>query len=349
MATMDREASSAAPAAAVARVARRAGIRRSCGGPSFINSPRGGSRVRVGGREALTSFRGDDYGGVAGRQRRSVAADRCRCRHLLCRGRWCTGCCETCIACGEGFSGWWVAARGRRGWLLWAVMTSVERGQGVDAEAVAGTRPCLHCGKPVAQRVGAGRPFQYCRDNDDACVKAARNARARERHAPGLPGQVAQAWELVERLDQVAGVLAGSLAGELSAAGVESRVAAVRAEAAAAVAGAAGRAEAAAGVAGAQAQREEAAARAVAAEEREQEARRDAEDALAQRDGALERAAAAEQEAQRARQEAETAGERADQALEAAREAAAARDDAVTRAAAAQDEARRTVVARDAA
>ena len=71
------------------------------------------------------------------------------------------------------------------------------------------TRPCLHCGRPVPQRSSAGRPFQYCRDNDDACVKAARNSRARERNAPGLPGQLAQAWELVERLEQSAAVLAG--------------------------------------------------------------------------------------------------------------------------------------------
>src|SRR6185437_6646176 len=130
MATMDREASSAAPAAAVARVARRAGIRRSCGGPSFMGSPRGGSRVRVGGREALTSFRRDDYGGVAGRQRQWLGVGWGWSCHLLSQC-WCgAGGCETSIACREGFSGRWVAAQGGWGWLLWAVMTSVERGQG---------------------------------------------------------------------------------------------------------------------------------------------------------------------------------------------------------------------------
>ena len=103
----------------------------------------------------------------------------------------------------------------------------------VVADQSVPTRPCLYCGRPVPQRSSSGRPFQYCRDNDDACLKAARNARSRERHAPGLPGQLAQTWELVDRLEQSAALLATSINGELSAAGVESKIAAVRAEAAA--------------------------------------------------------------------------------------------------------------------
>jgi hypothetical protein len=56
------------------------------------------------------------------------------------------------------------------------------------------TRPCAYCGRPVPQRTSAGRPFRYCRDNDDACLRAARNARLRQRSMPGLAGQVAQAF-----------------------------------------------------------------------------------------------------------------------------------------------------------
>src|SRR5436190_4748328 len=92
-------------------------------------------------------------------------------------------------------------------------------------------RPCVHCGRPVPQRDGAGRPFRYCRDNDGACLKAARTSRQRERTSPGLSGHVARAWELVERLELTAGTLADALHAELSPAGVERQTAAVRAEA----------------------------------------------------------------------------------------------------------------------
>src|SRR5437867_11175287 len=106
--------------------------------------------------------------------------------------------------------------------------------------ALTGTdeRPCVHCGRPGPQRGGAGRPFRYCRDNDGACLRAARNSRMRERNAPGLAGQVARTWGLVERLELTAGTLADALAAELSPAGVERQTAAVRAEAAVQVAGA---------------------------------------------------------------------------------------------------------------
>ena len=67
----------------------------------------------------------------------------------------------------------------------------------------------------------------------------------RERNAPGLAGQVARAWEIVERLELTAGTLADALTAELSPAGVERQTAAVRAEAATeiAAAGSAGASE----------------------------------------------------------------------------------------------------------
>ncbi len=63
------------------------------------------------------------------------------------------------------------------------------------------TRPCAHCGRSVPQRSSAGRPFRYCRDNDGECQRASRNMRMRHRSSPGLAGQVARTWEVVDRLD----------------------------------------------------------------------------------------------------------------------------------------------------
>ena len=100
------------------------------------------------------------------------------------------------------------------------------------------TRPCAHCGAPVPQRAAAGRPFRYCRDNDGACQRASRANRMRRRDAPGLAGQIARSWELVDRLDQMVGTLTETLHAELSPAGVDRRVAEVRAEAAATLAAA---------------------------------------------------------------------------------------------------------------
>ncbi|RQX05794.1 hypothetical protein DLJ59_06360, partial [Micromonospora inaquosa] len=100
------------------------------------------------------------------------------------------------------------------------------------------TRPCAHCGAPVPQRVGAGRPFRYCRDNDGACQRASRNSRMRHRNAPGLPGQVARTWEAVDRLDQIVETLTESLHAELSPVGVQRQLAQVRAEAATEIAAA---------------------------------------------------------------------------------------------------------------
>src|SRR3954453_1797292 len=101
-----------------------------------------------------------------------------------------------------------------------------------DTAADAGneTRPCAHCGRPVPQRASAGRPFRYCRDNDGECQRASRNVRMRHRSSPGLAGQVARTWEIVDRLDQLTGSLTEALHSELSPAGVERQVAEVRAE-----------------------------------------------------------------------------------------------------------------------
>src|SRR3954470_16726312 len=92
------------------------------------------------------------------------------------------------------------------------------------------SRPCAHCGRPVPQRSSAGRPFRYCRDNDGECQRASRNSRMRHRSSPGLAGQVARTWEMVDRLVQLLGSLSEALHAELSPAGVERRLAELRAE-----------------------------------------------------------------------------------------------------------------------
>src|SRR3954451_1068109 len=99
-----------------------------------------------------------------------------------------------------------------------------------DATTDNETRPCAHCGRPVPQRASAGRPFRYCRDNDGECQRASRNSRMRHRSSPGLAGQVARTWEVVDRLDQLVGTLTESLHSELAPAGVERQVAEVLAE-----------------------------------------------------------------------------------------------------------------------
>ncbi|MBG6104789.1 chromosome segregation ATPase [Micromonospora vinacea] len=161
------------------------------------------------------------------------------------------------------------------------------------------TRPCAHCGRPVPQRVGAGRPFRYCRDNDGACQRASRNSRMRHRNAPGLPGQVARTWEAVDRLDQIVETLTESLHAELSPVGVQRQLAQARAEAATEIA---------------------------AAQTERDEARDDAEAAAADAARAREQARGARAEADDARQRAEQAHRQADAADERARLAEAARD-----------------------
>ncbi|PTA45026.1 hypothetical protein C8054_17750, partial [Micromonospora sp. RP3T] len=147
-----------------------------------------------------------------------------------------------------------------------------------DDEPATETRPCAHCAREVPQRVGAGRPFRYCRDNDGACQRAARNSRMRHRNAPGLPGQVARTWEAVERLDQIVETLTDALHAELSPAGVERQLAELRAETSAQVA---------------------------AAHAERDDARRDAEDAAAS-------AARDRQDARAARTDRDAARQRAD-------------------------------------
>lgn len=110
-----------------------------------------------------------------------------------------------------------------------AAPEGIAAGDVPDGET-ANTRPCAYCGRPVPQRSSAGRPFRYCRDNDNACLRAARNARMRHRNAPGLAGQVAQAFEIVDRLDRAVETLTEALHTELSPAGVERRLMAMRAE-----------------------------------------------------------------------------------------------------------------------
>ncbi|MEV6816941.1 serine/threonine protein kinase, partial [Micromonospora sp. NPDC051296] len=158
----------------------------------------------------------------------------------------------------------------------------------------ADTRPCAHCGRDVPQRVGAGRPFRYCRDNDGACQRASRNSRMRHRNAPGLPGQVARTWEAVDRLDQIVGTLTEALHAELSPAGVQRQLAQVRAETAGEVAAA-------------QTERDEAVRAAEDAAARAERERRQAQAATAERDAdraaaadAADRAAAADAHAERA-------------------------------------------------
>ncbi|MBW8485603.1 hypothetical protein [Actinomadura parmotrematis] len=154
-----------------------------------------------------------------------------------------------------------------------------------DDDGEAAVWPCVTCGRPVAQPVPGSRTVRYCQDDGGACESAGRERLARDRDSPGLTGQVAWAWEMVERLEQAAGLLAGSLSGELSVAGVERRVAETRAEAAAQVAAAqqdreAVRREAEAAWAEASSAR----ARVTAAEHDAFASRREAEEAAADRD-----------------------------------------------------------------
>ncbi len=99
-----------------------------------------------------------------------------------------------------------------------------------------GTRPCVYCGRAVPQRGESSPPVRYCLDNDGACARAAADRRRRDQDDPGLAGQVARTWDMVERLEDVAELLAMSLTGGLSVVGVERRIAEARAEVAAEIA-----------------------------------------------------------------------------------------------------------------
>ncbi|MFI0406772.1 chromosome segregation ATPase [Actinomadura sp. 3N508] len=92
--------------------------------------------------------------------------------------------------------------------------------------------PCAGCGRPVPQPVRGVRTVRHCQDGDGACERSARDARERGLESPGLTGQVAWTWEMVDRLEGAADRLAGALMSELSVAGVERRIANARADAA---------------------------------------------------------------------------------------------------------------------
>ncbi|MFI0481475.1 chromosome segregation ATPase [Actinomadura sp. 9N215] len=92
--------------------------------------------------------------------------------------------------------------------------------------------PCAGCGRPVPQPVRGARTVRYCQDDDGTCERSARESRERGLESPGLTGQVAWTWEMVDRLEGAADRLAGALISELSVAGVERRVADARADAA---------------------------------------------------------------------------------------------------------------------
>ena len=163
------------------------------------------------------------------------------------------------------------------------------------------TRPCAHCGRPVPQRASAGRPFRYCRDNDGECQRASRNSRMRHRSSPGLAGQVARTWEIVDRLDQLAGSLSEALHSELSPAGVERQLAELRAETSGQIA---------------------------AAHTERDDARRDAERAETAVANARQLSAATAAERDEARHQAEESDRRANAATESATRANTDRDEA---------------------
>lgn len=93
--------------------------------------------------------------------------------------------------------------------------------------------PCRHCGAPIEQRIGRGRPKVYCPEGD--CQAAAKREREMRRATPGLEGSLARAEELYDRMEKglAAAIepLAQVLTEELSPAGVEAKLSAVQAEA----------------------------------------------------------------------------------------------------------------------
>ncbi|TDB88491.1 chromosome segregation ATPase [Actinomadura sp. KC216] len=165
--------------------------------------------------------------------------------------------------------------------------------------------PCAGCGRPVPQPVRGVRAVRYCQDGDGACERSARDARERGLESPGLTGQVAWTWEMVDRLEGAADRLAGALMSELSVAGVERRIADARADAAG-------------HIASAQRERD-------ASQQQAEAAWREAASARDRADAACERADAAGRDAASARAEAERLTAELDTAR---RECRDARDDA---------------------
>ena len=99
-------------------------------------------------------------------------------------------------------------------------------------ESDLGTRPCAYCGRAIPQPGDSSPVVRYCPDNGGACAQAAAERRRRDQDASGLAGQVARTWDMVERLEDVAELLAISLTSGLSVAGIDRRLAEARAEAA---------------------------------------------------------------------------------------------------------------------
>src|SRR5512139_3413394 len=194
---------------------------------------------------------------------------------------------------GEQSEAWLVATTGSAGSAASAGTVESAHGTHHDEPELAVARmgdpvtvwPCANCGRPVPQPPGGTRVVRYCQDNDGACAREARDRRERGRDAPGLTGQVAWTWEMVERMEKMADLLADSLTSELSVAGVERRVAEVRAEAASHIATA--QEEREASQRRAEAAWHEAASARTRAERSEQaaaQARTQAEQAIAERD-----------------------------------------------------------------
>ncbi|NUW47091.1 hypothetical protein HT134_44380, partial [Nonomuraea rhodomycinica] len=59
--------------------------------------------------------------------------------------------------------------------------------------------PCQHCGAPIEQRRGRGRPKAYCPEGD--CQAAAQRERELRRATPGREGALARAEQLYERME----------------------------------------------------------------------------------------------------------------------------------------------------
>ncbi|WP_244894082.1 hypothetical protein, partial [Planobispora rosea] len=196
-------------------------------------------------------------------------------------------------------------------------------------ETPGGVTPCQHCGAPIEQRAGRGRPRAYCPQSD--CQAAAKRERELRRATPGLEGALARAEELYERMEKgmaaVIAPLAQVLADELSPAGVEAKLSAVQAEAHTRVAIA-------------RAEREQAFEQVRLAREATEHARRErdamarrAQEANAERDTALADAETAREQALAALREAASTERMARnaeaEALRRAEQAEAARDAAV--------------------
>lgn len=92
---------------------------------------------------------------------------------------------------------------------------------------------CKRCGKSIPQQTGRGRPRLYCPEGD--CAQQAKKVRALRRSTPGLEGALARAEDLYEQLDASLSAaitpLAEALRYELDPAGIESKIADIKAEA----------------------------------------------------------------------------------------------------------------------